>query len=179
MKGIFRAIKWMIVGFVGALLFMVRRESLKETLMNLMSHIFFGEGTCDHYTKRYGYYTRQNYTDYVKYAKYANVKYANFVEREKKHRGDIKNHTYDNREQAEKVLGKMDDFIFSFGFASIGDLEDCIKDVTNIVMTRGHNDRDYGWENLDKASVKKVPDGWVIKWPFEKHTEDVRDEKVD
>lgn len=52
--------------------------------------------------------------------------YRSFNNAQGEHRGEVKNYEYKSEIDAAEVLSKMKRFIESFGFASIGDLEDCI-----------------------------------------------------
>lgn len=147
------------------------REINKERIVNGISKLFWGEDAQTHFEYKTKYH--RAYT-----SSYRN--YRSFNNAQGEHRGAVKNYEYKSEIDAAEVLSRMKGFIESFGFASIGDLEDCIEivDGSEVKFIRGCNDRDWGWDDLSLASVHMFSGNrFVIKWPFEKNLADVEDKE--
>lgn len=140
------------------------RENNKRRLMNAMHKLLFGTDAKTYWTsEKY----RRPYMDYNSFTSYD--------DRNKRHRANLKNHIFSDRVNAQKVLDKMNDFIHTYGFASMQDLSDCIKDVENCATIIDGRDREYGWYNISEAKIYKLQFGYTIKWPYEKHVSDMYD----
>lgn len=71
---------------------------------------------------------------------------------------------YDNiviedKGQAEMVLHQMDDIIMAYGQVRVADLYEMLG------KTGTYTDNNYGWKNLQSASVQRVADGYLLKLP--------------
>lgn len=64
-----------------------------------------------------------------------------------------------SRGEAEDVLRTMDDIIDEYGAVSIADFNDLVG------VTGKYTDNKYGWEDLRDASVVRVRDGYMIRFP--------------
>ena len=64
-----------------------------------------------------------------------------------------------NRGEAEEVLSRLDECISAYGIASVADFYDLVG------ITGNFTDNKYGWSDLRNASVVRVRDGYVIKFP--------------
>lgn len=65
----------------------------------------------------------------------------------------------ENRGEAEDVLSRMDELIDIYGLISVADFYDLVGKTGN------YTDNKYGWDDIRRASVIRVRDGYVIKLP--------------
>ncbi len=100
--------------------------------------------------------------------KASNISYGRYYERENNRRNNVNRshsgYTYDdiildNRGEAEEVLSRMDELIDTYGSASVADLYDLVG------VTGNYTDNKYGWTNIRSASVARVRDGYLLKFP--------------
>lgn len=66
---------------------------------------------------------------------------------------------FSSREDAERVLDAMSDFIESQGYISVATLEELIDVEPNHI---GHR---YGWKDLKDVKIHQVRDGWMVEFP--------------
>lgn len=66
---------------------------------------------------------------------------------------------YDSRIEAEAVLSQMIDVVRRYGVVTVGDMYEMSNEK---IPYTAH---DYGWMNLDHATVKHIRDGWIIDLP--------------
>lgn len=64
-----------------------------------------------------------------------------------------------SRDDAEKVLTRMDEVIETYGHVRVSDLYDLMG------MTCDYTCNDYGWTNLSTARVVRTRDGYVLDMP--------------
>lgn len=64
-----------------------------------------------------------------------------------------------NRADAEEVLSRMDEQLYSYGTVSVGDLYEFAG------LTPNWTDHNYGWTDLRGADIVRDADGWRIKMP--------------
>ena len=69
--------------------------------------------------------------------------------------------TYDLRQDAEIVLGKMFELLQHFNNVSVGDM----FDLAGITSPNGYTDMKYGWKSLDGVRVVPYGSKWVISLP--------------
>lgn len=147
------------------------REINKERIVNCISKLFWGEDAKTHFDYKTKYY-RPYASSYRNYSSFTNAHEA--------HRGRVKNYEYESEVDAAEVLSKMKGFIESYGFASIGDLEDCIELVegSEIKFVRNYDDGNLGWDDLSLASVRRFSENrFIITWPFVRYRADVDDKE--
>lgn len=65
----------------------------------------------------------------------------------------------DSRGEAEDVLARMDELIETYGTASVADLYDLVG------VTGNYTDNRYGWTSIRSASVQRVREGYLLKFP--------------
>lgn len=65
----------------------------------------------------------------------------------------------DNRGEAEAVLDGMYDVLDTYGMVRVADFYDLVG------VTGNYTDNNYGWTNLQNASIVRVRDGFIIKLP--------------
>ena len=65
----------------------------------------------------------------------------------------------EDKGQAEMVLHQMDDIIMAYGQVRVADLYEMLG------KTGTYTDNNYGWKNLQSASVQRVADGYLLKLP--------------
>lgn len=64
-----------------------------------------------------------------------------------------------SRGEAERVLTCMEELIEEYGRVAVADFYDLVG------ITCEHTDYNYGWYNVRNASVVRVRDGYIIKFP--------------
>ena len=65
-----------------------------------------------------------------------------------------------SRGEAEEVLSRLEECINIYGVASVGDFYDLVG-----INTDNFTVNKYGWSDLKNASVVRVRDGYLIKFP--------------
>lgn len=65
----------------------------------------------------------------------------------------------DSRAEAEEVLSSLVELIDTYGVATVSDFYDLIG------MTSDFTDNKYGWKNLNRSSVNRVRDGYILSMP--------------
>lgn len=65
----------------------------------------------------------------------------------------------ERRSDGEQVLESLVDQIDEFGVATVADFYDLVD------MTGEYTDQDWGWDNLSRAVVERVRDGYVVVLP--------------
>lgn len=71
----------------------------------------------------------------------------------------IKDIVLANRVEAEEVLSRIKKILLSKGKASLSDLYDLVG------FTTSSSDYEYGWTNLDTASIKRLEAGYLLQLP--------------
>ena len=66
---------------------------------------------------------------------------------------------FENRNEAQLVLGRMMEYIADYGMASIGDLYSLVGLATN------YTHQGWGWDNLSGVRVHFSSDGYLIDFP--------------
>jgi hypothetical protein len=66
---------------------------------------------------------------------------------------------FESRGEAEEVLSHLVDLTIDYNVASIADLYDLVG------ITSNFTDNKYGWDDLSRATVSRVRDGWMIDLP--------------
>lgn len=66
---------------------------------------------------------------------------------------------FDNRGTAEEVLSRLDELVDTYGFATVADFYDLAG------VSGSYTNNNYGWTDIRNASVVRVRDGYVIKFP--------------
>ncbi|NLD50533.1 MAG: hypothetical protein GX660_25610 [Clostridiaceae bacterium] len=65
-----------------------------------------------------------------------------------------------NRTDAENVIMRMDELIFKYGVASVGDLYDLVG-----LTSHNYTDNYYGWNDFRGAKAVPVNGGYLLKLP--------------
>lgn len=65
----------------------------------------------------------------------------------------------DSRGEAEEVILRMEELIATYQMASVADLYDLVG------ITGNYTDNNYGWTDIRNASVVRVRDGYLLKFP--------------
>lgn len=82
-----------------------------------------------------------------------------YEERSPRNRFVLEDIVYDSRIEAEGVLSQMIDILKRYGVVTVADM----YEMSNERIPYTGND--YGWMNLDHATVKRVRDGWIVDLP--------------
>ena len=134
----------------GYIIFDVIIPAIKDTISNVVSNgvemLLFGE------TRSVGKKRNESYTSYSNYYK---------KDSRKEHKRETSIHNFrdiifDNRGEAEDVLGNLVDIIYDYGTASVADLYDLVG------VTGSFSDNRYGWSNLSGARVNRARGGGYI-----------------
>ena len=64
-----------------------------------------------------------------------------------------------SRGEAESVLARMDELVYTYGLVRVADLYDLVG------VTGDYTDNKYGWTSLRTATIVRVRDGYQIKLP--------------
>lgn len=72
---------------------------------------------------------------------------------------DVDNMIFRNYTDADKVLDGLRDICREYDMASVGDLKMLLGDSTT------PSDYNWGWDNLDGASIARTKDGYMIRMP--------------
>ena len=54
---------------------------------------------------------------------------------------------------------RLEETIDDYGFASVGDLYDIVG------VTGSYTDNNYGWDDIRKARIDRVREGYVLRMP--------------
>lgn len=66
---------------------------------------------------------------------------------------------FENRGDAQEVLGRMMELVAEYGWATIGDLHSLVGLSSNYTHER------YGWDDLRRCRVQRTTDGYLINFP--------------
>lgn len=66
---------------------------------------------------------------------------------------------FDSRSSAEKVLEELDEYMKLYGTVSIADVYDLVGE------TSPYTANNYGWKNLNTASIVRVYNGYRLRLP--------------
>lgn len=80
-------------------------------------------------------------------------------ERAPRNRFALEDIVYDSRIEAEGVLSQMIDILKRYGVVTVADMYEMSGERLPYTAN------DYGWMNLDHASIKRIRDGWIIDLP--------------
>lgn len=101
--------------------------------------------------------TTKSYTNYSgSYRSDDRDRHERYVVRDAYEIDDI---VLDSRGDAEMVLDELCELIERYGKATVADLYDAIG------TTAQHTDYNYGWTSLRTASIVRVRDGYLLKFP--------------
>lgn len=95
------------------------------------------------------------------------VSYTKYYDRDRSYQRESRprvGYSYDdvilnNRGEAEEVLSRMEECINHYGLASVADFYDLVG------ISGNFTDNKYGWTDLRNASVVRVREGYLIKFP--------------
>lgn len=96
------------------------------------------------------------------------VSYRSFYEKPSERRDygttSVRGYSYDdiilyNRGDAEDVIYRMEELISMYGLVSVADLYELVG------ITGSYTDNKYGWYDIRSASVVRVRDGYLLKFP--------------
>lgn len=73
--------------------------------------------------------------------------------------GKYRDIIYETREDAQDVLEELDNLIRDYGRASISDLYSASG------ITPDFTDEKLGWVDLKRATIRRVPDGYILDMP--------------
>jgi hypothetical protein len=135
--------------------------TIKDTILDMISMAFYS----DTYTSRGrrrsrsgGYYSSNERTNYNSY-------YRSDRDREdrrstrRRRSSDAPEIIVDTRDDARDILDEMNNLIDEYDSCSVADLNDMVG------MTSEHTDEKWGWTNLNRASIKRDRDGYLLDLP--------------
>lgn len=110
---------------------------------------------------------------YNPYGSVSRVKYTSYhdePDRNRRQRGVQTRESYnfediilESRGDAEKTLDRMFDILEQYGVVTVGDLYQLLG------LTTKETDFDWGWEDLGRASTKRVSAGYLLELPKTKY----------
>lgn len=123
---------------------------IKNTIIDIIKMLFFGSrGTANNST-----------ASKISYRRISEGRYSeNQYEPRTRMGYDYDDIILDNRGEAEEVLSRMDELISVYGLASVADFYDLVG------VSGNYTDNKYGWTDIRNATVVRVRDGYVIKFP--------------
>lgn len=123
-------------------------------------------GTASRSRRRGGNGGRSETTSYSSYYRSGSNSNRSNRDSSEPRRGGYQDIIFDERGDAEEVLDTLQDLIEEFGQATIGDFYDACGITPDDNFSKNEN---YGWTNLNSASVKSSRDGYFIHMPREKY----------
>lgn len=124
------------------------RDTIRNSLINVIESIFGGGASNNH----------QN-GSYISYSSISNPSVSNRTNRSGRSLYDYDEIIFSNRGEADAVLQQLIYSIKRYGYVSILDYYDMVG-----VRTRP-SDANYGWINLNNASVERVSGGYLLRLP--------------
>ncbi len=124
--------------------------TIKETAMNVLSMILFGQP---------GKWTRSASNGR------GHTPYKDYYEKDRRPSGGVKTQfsydelILDDRSDAEVIIDQLDGLVRTYGTASVGDM----YDLANISCPYTYHS--YGWSSVALARVVPVRDGFLLKMP--------------
>jgi hypothetical protein len=128
------------------------KATLDDIVSSGVKMILFGEVRPNNVRRERG-------RSYVSYDKAWNSRDRTTSTRESSSTNRARHIILGSRSEAEDVLSFMSDLIVSYGQATVGDL------LSLVGMTTAFTDESYGWDDLSRASVSRVPNGYLIQVP--------------
>lgn len=110
----------------------------------------------------------RSYGSRINYTSYSTLSSSRSNSRDRE-RYETKSYTYDDiitesRRDAENILTGIRALVDHYGMASVADLYELASNE-NMRIPIKHTDNNYGWTNLDNASVEPVREGYWLKLP--------------
>lgn len=133
---------------VGEVLVPAMKKALSDIITNGIDMLLYGES---------GVSKRNSRSSKVSYTKYYNDERS--PSRSVKSNYNYDDIIIDSRGEAEEVLTRMDELIYSYGMVSVADFYDLVG------VTSRYTDNNYGWTDIRSARVVHVRDGYIIKLP--------------
>lgn len=133
---------------VGEVLVPAMKKALSDIITNGIDMLLYGES---------GVSKRNSRSSKVSYTKYYNDERS--PSRSVKSNYNYDDIIIDSRGEAEEVLTRMDELIYSYGMVSVADFYDLVG------VTSRYTDNNYGWTDVRSARVVHVRDGYIIKLP--------------
>ncbi len=126
---------------------------IKDAAIDILKTLFYGESSLGRKGSAASKISYRNYYDRESDRK---RNYSSSALRSRYGYDDI---VLDSRGEAEEVLLRMDELIDSYGVASVADLYELVGKTGDFT----HNK--YGWTDIRSASVVRVRDGYLLKFP--------------
>lgn len=113
--------------------------------------ILYGEESAD--SRRYSSLPK------ISYNKYSKDTSRTYGQKRNRMGYEFEEASVESRGEAEEILMRMEEMIDTYGLVSIADYHD-------LLGLRGqYTDNKYGWTSLRNASVVRVSDGYMIRFP--------------
>lgn len=132
---------------------------VKDTILDMLSMMFFGGGSGYRRGRSYNSYNREN----VSYSSYYQSSYNNRRSDRVKERApvananvDYRNIILDRRDSAERVIDEMCHRIDEYGQVSIAEMLDLME------ISGKYTDNNWGWTDKRDIGLKHVANGWLI-----------------
>lgn len=135
------------------------KDMFAEAAREALERVIFGDrGT----GRRSNSYRPGNHTNYG--ARYSGRAYGGRSGREEGPNAelrmdDIEYIVLKSRGEAQEVLDRLNEIIEKYGVTTVSDLKSLIKWSADL------NDQDWGWEELDVATIRRDSNGYVLNLP--------------
>lgn len=130
----------------------------KSTVSDMVSggveRLLFGSNNRDSRSRRD---KGRSFTSYSSYYKQDNKRERDTSRNRARH--DMDDIILETRGEAEEVLSQLVDMIEDYGMVTVADFYDLVG------ITGNFTDNKYGWENLSRADIRRVRDGYLIDLP--------------
>lgn len=128
------------------------KDMMYDMVSQGFQRLLFGESRQDRTRDR-----RRDYTSYASY--YRGGSRDNRQRPATRNRNDFDDIILRTREDAEDVLGRMQDLAADYGKCTVADLYNLVG------ISSKYTDYDYGWTDLRGASISRTREGYLLNLP--------------
>lgn len=136
------------------------KNTLSDIVTNSLDMALFGS---DSRGKRSNRLRRSNDRTFVSYSEYYGQRTGRQFESSERRIGKGRHRfdeiIFETRDDAETLLGTLVEMIDQYSLATVADFYSAAG------LESQYTDRNYGWESLDRASVRPVRGGFIIEMP--------------
>lgn len=138
----------------------VVKDTITQLIKGSVDMLFYGEVRSSRSSRSGSNASRVSYRDYY------DDKRGRDRDRDRRDSRDSRSSRYsyddiifDNRQDAEEVLNRMDEIVEQYGVVTVADLFDLVG-----VTGNGYTDQNYGWTSTRSASVERTRhDKYILK----------------
>lgn len=134
------------------------KDTISEVFKKGIDAFLYGGATPSRNVTRRGSTSRVSYNSYYDDRRGYNER--NRYSYNARAANDFREFVFDERRDAEMVLSELCEIVDTYGFAKVSDFYSLVGETE-----RNFTHQNYGWDQLGKASVERVRDGWVVDLP--------------